>query len=84
VESEKGPKENEDDEHPMRTDEWLVNVNLSPILLPGNSESDLFPDSRVDGDISSSQLRKKIEKKEASNNQVCKEWICCADGGHIK
>jgi hypothetical protein len=37
VESEKGPKENEDDEHPMRTDEWLVNVKLSPIQLPGNS-----------------------------------------------
>ena len=64
VESEKGPKENEDDEHPMRTDEWLVNVNLSPILLPGNSESDLFPDSRVDGDISSSQLRKKSKRRK--------------------
>mmetsp|Transcript_4288 Transcript_4288/g.8209 ORF Transcript_4288/g.8209 Transcript_4288/m.8209 type:complete len:394 (-) Transcript_4288:137-1318(-) len=31
-------------EHPLRTDEWLLHVTLSPFLLPGNRESELLPD----------------------------------------
>lgn len=40
----------EEDEHPMRTDEWLVKVTLSPLLLlPGTKirEASLFPQSRL-------------------------------------
>jgi hypothetical protein len=57
-------REDWDEEHPMRTDEWLVNVKLSPMLLPGNSESVLFPNSSVDGDISHLKLRRKSRRKK--------------------
>jgi hypothetical protein len=35
--------EKEIKEHPLRTDEWLIHLKLSPFLLPGNWEGELFP-----------------------------------------
>jgi len=36
-----------EEEHPMRTDEWMVDVNLSPFLFPPSveNEAQLFPES---------------------------------------
>ena len=62
-----------DDEHPLRTDEWLVHVNISPLLLPGNSESKLFPDSKFEQDPSSKKKckrRKRQVMKFAKNGYV--------------
>eukprot|EP00559_Dactyliosolen_fragilissimus_P002172 CAMPEP_0184856218 /NCGR_PEP_ID=MMETSP0580-20130426/1384_1 /TAXON_ID=1118495 /ORGANISM="Dactyliosolen fragilissimus" /LENGTH=346 /DNA_ID=CAMNT_0027351095 /DNA_START=304 /DNA_END=1344 /DNA_ORIENTATION=+ len=46
IEREKCKDENEG-EHPLRTDEWLVHINLSPLLFPPTikDESLLFPKS---------------------------------------
>lgn len=42
-----GHPSQEKDEHPMRTDEWLVQVKLSPLLSAGRKarEANLFPQS---------------------------------------
>ncbi len=64
IELEKKSEKDDDDEHPMRTDEWLVNVSLSPILLPGNSESVLFPNSNVDGQLSRLKQRNKSKRRK--------------------
>jgi len=41
--------EEKEEEHPMRTDEWLVKVRLSPLLLAGRKarEANLFPQSTL-------------------------------------
>ena len=66
-------KEIVEEEHPMRTDEWLVTVNLSPLLLPGNSEAGLFPDFHDKKKLakrSSSKKRKHQVIKFAKNGYV--------------
>lgn len=45
-------------EHPLRTDEWLLHVTMSPFLLPGNRERELFPD------LSMIHLRTEKNKKQ--------------------
>ena len=69
--------EDEMEEHPLRTDEWLVKVKMSPLLLPRNREGDLFPDSIASDDDdaaaeSSSLKRNRFGLKQKGMNQVLK------------
>lgn len=70
--------EDEMEEHPLRTDEWLVKVTMSPLLLPRNREVDLFPDSIAiddedDAAVNSSSLkRNRFGVKQKGMNQVLK------------
>jgi len=65
-------REDEIEEHPLRMDEWLVKVKLSPMLFPGNREADLFPEAGVDVDNFSSLKRNIFESKQKRKNQVLK------------
>jgi len=68
--------ESENEEHPMRTDEWLIKVKLSPFLMPGTikREASLFPQLQK----SHTPENRKIEQvmKFAKNGYVIliEEW----------
>lgn len=71
--------EGEMEEHPLRTDEWLVKVKMSPLLLPRNREADLFPESTASDDDaaaaaadSSSLKRHRFGLKQKLMTQVLK------------
>jgi len=64
-------QEDEMEEHPLRMDEWLVKVKLSPMLFPGNREADLFPEVGVDGHVSSSK-QNRSGSKQKRKHQVLK------------
>jgi hypothetical protein len=57
-------------EHPLRTDEWLIKVTLSPFLLPGNRESELFPDLSVRTSATCNKRRKRQIIRFAKNGYV--------------
>jgi len=52
------------EEHPLRTDEWRVQIKLSPFLLPGSVESALFPDSSNSVEQQPLRLKNRTRRKE--------------------
>jgi hypothetical protein len=63
-------EEMEEEEHPMRTDEWIVQINISPLLLPGKgrNEAKLFPNSSSKVDNGHVPKRERKQKMKFSKN----------------
>lgn len=74
-------------EHPLRTDEWLLHIKLSPFLLPGNREAELLPScsgSRFLHVANAKEAASKADKSpQGYNNKYKQQIIKFSKNGYV-